>query len=108
MAQWLYRIVPTRPQMLTEATAHEARLVGDHYAYLVDLRDRGVLILAGRTQEVVGTFGIVIFEAVDDAAASAVVAADPAVAADVFTATLHPYAVAVARVGLTDPPASVS
>jgi len=108
MAQWLYRIEPTRPDMLAEATADEARLVGDHYAYLVDLRDRGVLILAGRTQEAVGAFGIVIFEADDEAAAHAVVAADPAVAGDVFAATLHPYAVAVSRAVLPEPPAPVS
>lgn len=108
VAQWLYRIVPTRPGMPAEATADEARLVADHFAYLVSLRDQGVLILAGRTQEIDGTFGIVIFEADDEPAALAVVAADPAVAGGVFAASLHPYAVAVARAGLADPPESVS
>ena len=42
--------------------------------------------------------GITIFEA-DDEAARAVVNGDPAVAGGVFEATLHPYAVAVARDG---------
>ncbi|MFD4957340.1 YciI family protein [Microbacterium sp. NPDC058389] len=108
MAQWLYRIVPTRPGMLTAAMADEERLVAEHFAYLVALRDRGALILAGRTQEPVGTFGLVIFEAEDEAAARAVMTADPAVAGRVFAATLHPYAVAVSRVGLADPPTAVS
>jgi uncharacterized protein YciI len=108
MAQWLYRIVPARPGMLSEATADEARLVGEHFAYLVSLRDQGVLILAGRTQEVDATFGIVIFEADDEAAARAVLSADPAVAAGVFVSSLHPYAVAVSRAGLADPAGSVS
>ena len=108
VGQWLYRIVPTRPGMLTEATADETRLVGDHFAYLVSLRDQGVLILAGRTQEVDGTFGIVIFEADDEAAARDVLAEDPAVAGGVFAASLHPYAVAVARADLAGSTDSMS
>lgn len=101
MDQWLYRVVPTRAHMVADATAEEQRLVAAHFDYLVSLRDRGELILAGRTQEVDGTFGIVIFEADDEAAARAVCEGDPAVAAGVFAATLHRFAVAVARDGLT-------
>lgn len=102
MPQWLYRIVPARPDMVTDPTADEQRIVGAHFQYLVDLKARGVLILAGRTQEESGTFGITIFEADDEAGARAVMDDDPAVAAGVFAASLHPYAVAVARDGLTD------
>ena len=102
MAQWLYRIVPSRPEMVVDATPDEQRIVGAHFDYLVELRDRGTLILAGRTQEAEGTFGITIFEADDESAARAVVAADPAVAAGVFVASLHPYRIAVARDGLED------
>ncbi|MDR7189723.1 uncharacterized protein YciI [Microbacterium sp. BE35] len=100
MAQWLYRIVPSRSEMVADATPEEQRIVGEHFAYLVELRDRGVLILAGRTQETEGTFGITIFEADDEPAARAVMNADPAVAAGVFVASLHPYRIAVARDGL--------
>jgi uncharacterized protein YciI len=100
MSQWIYRIVPTRPEMVAAPTDRESEIVGAHFRYLVDLRDRGVLILAGRTQESVHTWGITIFEAQDEDAARAVVDDDPAVAAGVFDATLHPYAVAVARDGL--------
>ncbi|MEV5071420.1 hypothetical protein MRBLMI12_003051 [Microbacterium sp. LMI12-1-1.1] len=102
MAQWLYRIAPSRPAMVSDPTADEQRIVGDHFAYLVALRDRGVLILAGRTQEAEGTFGITIFEADDEAAAREIMHADPAVAAGVFLATVHPYRVAVARDGLDE------
>ena len=49
-----------------------------------------------------GTFGITIFEAPDEAGARAVMQTDPAVAAGVMSATLYPYAVAVARDGLAD------
>ncbi|GAA1990683.1 YciI family protein [Microbacterium pumilum] len=100
MAQWLYRIVPVRPAMVADPTEREDEIVGAHFSYLVELRDRGILILAGRTQEQVGTFGITIFEAEDEDAARAVMMSDPAVAAGVFEASLHPYAIAVAREGL--------
>ncbi|MFE5408717.1 YciI family protein [Microbacterium sp. NPDC056569] len=102
MTQWLYRIVPSRPEMVVDATPDEQRIVGAHFDYLVELRDRGTLILAGRTQESEGTFGITIFDADDEAAARDIMNADPAVAAGVFVASLHPYRVAVARDGLED------
>jgi uncharacterized protein YciI len=97
--QWLYRIVPTRDEMVSDPTGDEESTVGRHFQYLVSLKKRGVLILAGRTQDA-GTFGIVIFEAPDEAAARQIVNDDPAVAAGVFAATLHPYFVAVARDGV--------
>ena len=100
MAEWLYRIVPTRPAMVAEPTERESEIVGAHFRYLLGLRDRGILILAGRTQESVGTWGITIYEAEDEDAARAVMDDDPAVAAGVFEASLHPYRVAVARDGL--------
>ncbi len=101
-AQWLYRIVPSRPGMPADPTPQEASLVSAHFDYLVGLAERGVLILAGRTLDD-ETFGIVVFEAADEAAAREVAAADPAVAAGAFAMTLHPYRVAVARDGLTRP-----
>ncbi|MCP2636716.1 YciI family protein [Microbacterium sp. HD4P20] len=102
VSQWLYRIVPTRAGMVADPTSDEQRIVGAHFAYLLELKERGILILAGRTQETVGTFGLVIFEADDRAAARTVMGDDPAVAAGLFAASLHPYAVAVARDGLAE------
>ncbi|KRA23217.1 hypothetical protein ASD65_01355 [Microbacterium sp. Root61] len=102
MSQWLYKIVPTRPEMVAEATEHEIAVVSAHFQYLLALKERGVLILAGRTQEDVGTFGLTIFEAPDEASALVIMRDDPAVAGGVMAATLHPYAVAVARDGLAD------
>lgn len=100
MSQWLYRIVPTRPEMVAAPTDEEVELAGAHFNYLVELRDQGVLILAGRTQEEVGTFGLAIFDAPDRAAAERITSADPAIAGGLFAATVHPYAVSVARGGL--------
>jgi uncharacterized protein YciI len=100
MAQWIYRIEPTRPEMVVRATAEESAVVQEHFAYLQALKAAGILILAGRTQVDEGTWGITIFDAPDEASARAVMQTDPAVAAGVMTATLYPYAVAVARDGL--------
>lgn len=102
MPQWLYRIVPSRPAMVVDPTPGEQRIVGAHFAYLVALRDRGILILAGRTQEGQDTFGVTIFAADDEQAAREVMESDPAVAAGLFIATLHPYRIAVARDGLEE------
>jgi len=61
-------------------------------------QNRGQLILAGRTEEPGDkTFGIAIFEALDEAAARAFMQADPAVAGGLMTAELHPFAVALER-----------
>lgn len=102
MAQWIYRILPTRPEMVAQATDEETAVVAEHFGYLQALKSAGILILAGRTQVDEGTWGITIFEAPDEASARAVMQTDPAVAAGVMTATLYPYAVAVARDGLSD------
>ncbi len=56
-----------------------------------------MLRLAGRTLTTgPETFGIVVFEAPDPAAASAVMAGDPAVAGGVMTAAVFPFRVALA------------
>ncbi len=99
---WLYRIVPTRPEMVGAPTEREKELAAAHFQYLVDLRDRGILIIAGRTQEEVGSFGIAVFEAANQGEAERITLADPAVTGGVFAATVHPYRVAVARTDLVE------
>lgn len=99
MNQYLYRIQPVRPAMLSEApTEEESRLTSEHFHYLKNLMESGQVILAGRT---LGTgydsFGIIIFQAEDDAAARTLVENDPAVKARVFRAELHPYRVALLK-----------
>lgn len=102
MPQWIYRIVPTRPEMVAAATDEESAAIQEHLGYLQALRGAGILVLAGRTQIDEGTFGITIFEAPDEVTARAVMETDPAVTAGVMSAQLYPYAVAVAREGLAD------
>jgi uncharacterized protein YciI len=102
MAQWIYRILPTRQEMVAQATDEETAVIAEHFGYLQALKSAGILILAGRTQVDEGTWGITIFEAPDEASARAVMQTDPAVAAGVMSATLYPYVVAVARDGPSD------
>ena len=96
MPQYLYRIRPTRPEMLLDSTPNEDRATEAHFTYLQELADRGTVLLAGRTLNTDPTaFGIVLFEAESDEEASRIMHADPAVAADVFRADLFPYRIAL-------------
>ena len=99
MSEWLYYLKPARLGMLTEgATPKEDEIVGSHFAYLKDLTEKGIMILMGRTQNNDdSTFGIVIFEAEDEAAARKIMENDPAVKNGVMIATLYPYKIALMR-----------
>ena len=97
MAQWLYRIQPTRLTMLADGpTERESEVVSKHYAYLQRLTEEGAVLLAGRTTNTDPSgFGIVIFEAETESDAQALVAADPAVIHGVMNAELFPYRIAL-------------
>jgi uncharacterized protein YciI len=97
--QYLY-VLRVAPHLQDEAKWSDAdkAATGRHFKRLQDDLAKGRVILAGRTSEPLDkTFGLVVFEAADDAAAKAYMDADPAVQAGVMTATLHPYAVALLR-----------
>lgn len=96
-SQFLYllRLVPRLHDEPAWTDADHAAL-GRHFAYLQAAAERGQVMLAGRTSEPLDrTFGVVVFEAASEAAARAFMATDPAVAAAIMTAELHPYRVAV-------------
>jgi uncharacterized protein YciI len=77
-------------------TPEEERIVGDHYSYLKELTDQGVVILAGRTlNNDESSFGIIIFRADSEEAARRIVADDPAVRGGVMRAELYPYRIAL-------------
>ena len=99
--QFIYRIQPVRREHLSGgATPDEEATVERHFAYLQGLAARGVVLLAGRTLTAdTASFGIIIFEAEDEAAARRLVDEDPAVAARVFRAELFPFRIALPRAG---------
>ena len=103
MSRYLYRIRPTRAEMLVESTPQEDRVVGEHFEYLRGLSDRGIVLLAGRTLNTdASAFGIVIFDVPSEAEAREVVERDPAVRAGVFEAELFPYRIALASDALLE------
>jgi uncharacterized protein YciI len=99
MPQFLYLLKPTRLGMVTEGpTPEEMETVSRHFAYLMDLTDKGTMILVGRTQNNdENTLGIAIFEAEDDSAARWIMQNDPAVVGGVMRAELYPYKIALMR-----------
>jgi uncharacterized protein YciI len=103
MPQFLIRIQPARPEMLTASTPEEDQIVEAHFAYLRDLVDRDVVLLAGRTLNTdQASFGIVLLTVPSEASALEIVSGDPAVSAGVFRAELFPFRVALVSERLLD------
>jgi uncharacterized protein YciI len=97
--QWLYRL-RVQPAFFDSAawTAEANAAVSKHFERLRQATAEGRVLLAGRTMEPLDqTFGIVVFEAPDEASARKFMEEDPAVVAGVMSATLHPYRVALMR-----------
>jgi uncharacterized protein YciI len=97
--QYIYIVKMARPDMLsTGPTDEEMAALGQHMKYLDELTKAGKVYVYGRTQTTdANTFGIVIYDAADDAEAEKIMKGDPAVAAGVFTASLYPYDIAYIR-----------
>jgi len=97
MPQFLYRLQPTRLEMLTKGpTERETSIISDHFGYLQKLVGEGVVFMAGRTLNAdERTFGIVVFETATESAAAKVMQDDPAVKNGVMKAELFPYRVAL-------------
>ena len=97
VTHYLYRIQASRPEMLTHGpTPEEAETVSQHFAYLKQLTEQGVVVLAGRTLNTdASSFGIVILQADSEEAARNVMQHDPAVQRQVMRAELFPYRIAL-------------
>ena len=95
--QFIYRIVPTRLEMLVSGpTEHEMQVMATHFAHLQKLAADGVVLMAGRTMDTgAATWGIVVLEAPSLAAAEAVMRSDPAIAEGLMQCELFPYRVAI-------------
>lgn len=97
LGQYLYQLQPTRLAMLTEGTTvEEGETISRHFAYLCDLEERSILILAGRTLNTdESSFGIVIFTADSEEEAREIMNNDPSIRDGVMRARLYPYRVAL-------------
>jgi uncharacterized protein YciI len=94
--QYLYKIQPTRLEMVTIGpTDEEISIVSEHFNYLKALTTQGVVLVFGRTQNNdASTFGITIFRAESDDKARSIMNNDPAVKNGVMRAEIFPYKVA--------------
>jgi uncharacterized protein YciI len=97
VTHYLYTIRPSRLEMLTHGpTPEEAEIVARHFAYLQQLTEQGVVVLAGRTLNTdESSFGIVILQADSEEAARTLMDNDPAVKHQVMRAALYPYRIAL-------------
>ncbi|MFM4975754.1 MULTISPECIES: YciI family protein [Aeromonas] len=75
----------------------EAAIVSQHFAYLKQLTEQGVVVLAGRSLNTdASSFGIVILQAHSEEAARDIMHNDPAVQHQVMRAEFYPYRIALA------------
>lgn len=97
MPQYLYRLTPTRLDMLRGGpTAAEADAVARHFAYLQGQLATGTLLMAGRTlTDDERTFGIAVLQVDSEATARGVMDDDPAAREGVMRAEMFPYRVAL-------------
>ena len=97
MQEFLYKLQLVRADMLrTGPTDVEQAVVAEHFAYLQELTEKGVIILVGRTLTTdENTMGLAVFRAESENAARQIMNGDPAVRKGVMTATLYPFKVAL-------------
>jgi uncharacterized protein YciI len=97
MLEFLYKITPTRGDMLvTGPTERESAIIDQHFDYLKALTDSGQVLMAGRTTtEDANTFGIIVFRAESLSSAEKLVQNDPAVMNKVMSAQLYPFRVSL-------------
>ena len=94
---YLYRIQPTRREMLTEGpTIDEEQVIDAHFEFLQKLTGQGIVLLAGRTlNNDPSSFGIIILQAESEKAARQLMLSDPAVSNGVMRAELFPFRIAL-------------
>ena len=102
VTHYLYKIQPTRLEMLIQdPTPEEEAIVSEHFAYLEQLTEQGVVVLAGRTLNTdASSFGIVILRTHSEEAARDIMHNDPAVKHHMMRAELYPYRIALAAKAL--------
>ena len=107
MSHFIYKIQPTRTTMLsTGPTAQEESIIGEHFSYLQQLTEDGVVLLCGRTMTIdYSSFGIVILRTDSEEAARELMENDPAVKLKVMRAELFPFRIALLSKALSLEPA---
>ena len=98
--QFLIRLEPVRKDLtLQNMTDDERRITGEHAAYLKELIDQGKLAFAGQVFDPKGLWGILIVNAPDQEAATALLNGDPTIKAEVFRGEAIPFRTVFQRGG---------
>ena len=97
--QYLYRFEAVRPELVTDPdawTEEDLRVFAEHYDYLRQATEAGVVLLAGRSLDDRGP-AIVVLEAASDEEARRFMERDPFVSSGLMRASLHPFRAALVR-----------
>ena len=90
--QFLLRIEPVRKDFtLQNMNDDERRITGEHAAYLKSLFDQGKLTFAGQAFDPKGLFGIIVVNASDQEAATALLNGDPTMKSKIFRGEVIPF-----------------
>ena len=96
--QFLLRIEPVRKDFtLQNMNDEERRITGEHFAYLQNLFAQGKLTFAGQAFDPKGLFGIIIVNAPDQEAATALLNGDPTVKSKIFRGEAIPFRTVLER-----------
>ncbi|MCW8087457.1 YciI family protein [Sabulicella glaciei] len=89
---YLFRLLPPRDTFPSDMTPTEAEAMQAHMAYWTRLMGEGRVSGFGPVAGDEGVYGLAVFEAPDDTAAEAVIAADPVLAKSLgFGSVLHRF-----------------
>lgn len=79
---------------------NDEAIVGEHFKRLIQMKNEGIVVLAGRTQLPTNSpdmMGLVIFYAKDDKEANEFMMNDPAVKNHIMSARVLPYGIALSK-----------
>jgi uncharacterized protein len=93
MAEFIYLIHPFREGFFDDPTQFENSIMEEHFNYLKQAAERGIVLLAGPCLD--ETFGIVILQEESLEAAQAFMFNDPSVLNNVMMAEIHPMRVSI-------------
>jgi uncharacterized protein YciI len=98
MTHYFGTLIPPRTTFPGDITPDELALMRQHAAYWKSLLEPRISVAFGPVMDPKGAFGVCIFKAEDEAAARAIMLADPVVKAGIgFTFTLLPMGNAIYR-----------
>ena len=95
MPEYIYLIHPLRHEFFASPTPQEDAVMDAHYEYLKQAMNAGIVLLAGPCLD--ETFGVVVLQAKDEAAARAFMFDDPSVQSNVMIAELHPLKISMMK-----------